>query len=57
MVRKNATQLVQEWGKNNEYLINLYNFNGVYFLQTEHPQGKDEESHINAIVSIIEKYK
>jgi len=46
-----------EWGKNNEYLINLYNFNGVYFLQTEHPQGKDEESHINAIVSIIEKYK
>ena len=46
-----------EWGKNDEYLINLYNFNGVYFLQTEHPQGKDEESHINAIVSIIEKYK
>ena len=46
-----------EWGKNNKYLINVYNFNEVYFLQTEHPQGKNEESHINAIVSIIEKYK
>ena len=44
-----------EWGNN--YTMEIYLINEVYFLRTEHPQGKPEQSHIEGIKSIIEKYK
>ncbi len=44
-----------EW--ENNYTIDIYLIKGVYFLRTEHPQGKPEQGHIEVIKSIIEKYK
>ena len=44
-----------EWGNN--YTMEIYLINEVYFLRTEHPQGKPEQSHVEGIKSIIEKYK
>ena len=44
-----------EWGNN--YTMEIYLINGVYFLRTEHPQGKPEQDHIEVIKLIIEKYK
>jgi len=44
-----------EWGNN--YTMEIYLIKGVYFLRTEHPQGKPEQGHIEVIKSIIEKYK
>lgn len=46
-----------EWDKNYGYEINIYKIEEVYYLITEHPQGKNETLHAQAIIEIIEKYK
>ena len=44
----------REWGK---YKIDVYKIGEVYYLVSEHPQGKKESLHVEAILSILEKYK
>ena len=47
----------KEWDENMGYEINVYKIGEVYYLITEHPQGKKESLHIEAILSILKKYK
>ena len=44
----------REWGK---YKIDVYKIGEVYYLVSEHPQGKKESLHVEAVLSILEKYK
>lgn len=46
-----------EWDENYGYEINIYKIEEVYYLITEHPQGKKETLHAQAIIDTIEKYK
>ena len=46
-----------EWDENYGYEINIYKIEEVYYLITEHPQGKNETLHAQAIIDTIEKYK
>lgn len=39
------------WG--DKYCCNIYNIKGVNYIVTEHPQGKPEEEHIEALISAI----
>ena len=41
------------WG----HMTNLYKINGVYFIATQHPQGKIEDKHVDVITRLINKYK
>lgn len=47
----------KEWDENMGYEINVYKIGEVYYLITEHPQGKNETLHAQAIIDTIEKYK
>lgn len=42
------------WGN---YAIDVYTIEDMFFFCTEHPQGKDEASHINCLIDLIDKYK
>ena len=44
----------REWAG---YHINVYKIGDVYFLLTEHPQGKPEWEHADAIINIIQDVK
>lgn len=46
-----------EWDENYGYEINIYKIEEVYYLITEHPQGKKETLHAQAIIDTIEKNK
>lgn len=46
-----------EWDENYGHEINIYKIEEVYYLITEHPQGKNETLHAQAIIDTIEKYK
>ena len=46
--------LSESWSK---YRIDIYKIGDVYYLLTEHPQGKAEEEHADAILSVIENVK
>lgn len=43
-----------KWGN---YAIDVYTIEDMFFFCTEHPQGKDEASHINCLIDLIDKYK
>ena len=43
----------QDWG--GVYTAELMKIGSFYCLATEHPQGKPEESHVNAIIELINK--
>lgn len=43
----------KKWGKSDEYEVNVYFFDGIYFYVTEHPQGKNESTHISALIDSI----
>lgn len=45
---------VVNWGN---YTSNLYHINNVYYITTQHPQGKKETPHAKAISGFIDKYK
>lgn len=40
----------------NSFLVNVYQIGSVFYLCTEHPQCKNESSHINCLVNLIHKY-
>lgn len=42
------------WG---EYNVDVYAIGDMYFFCTEHPQGKAEQSHIDCLIELINKYK
>lgn len=42
-----------DWGR--DYTAELMKIGSFYCLVTEHPQGKPEESHVNAIIELINK--
>lgn len=46
------------WNSNNVngYNICVYKIDSTIFLCTEHPQGKDESSHVKCLISLINKY-
>lgn len=46
-----------EWDKDYEYSLSVYKIGEVYYLVSEHPQGKKENLHAEAILSVFEKYK
>jgi hypothetical protein len=37
--------------------VYVYQIDKHYIILTEHPQGKDEDAHVECLVSIIKKYK
>lgn len=41
-----------DWG---DYTAKLYLIKGTYFIVSEHPMKKEEQSHIESIISLIEK--
>lgn len=43
------------WNGDSRYCIAVYKVRNTYFLVTEHPQGKPEESHAKTVCSVIEK--
>lgn len=41
------------WGTEKQYRVKTYEIGGVYFHLSEHPQGKNEDTHIDALVRAI----
>lgn len=41
------------WGSRNQYTVKVYKINGIIFYVSEHPQGKEESSHVEAITKAI----
>lgn len=37
------------------YECKVYQINGVTYIRSEHPQGKNEDDHVNCIVSLLNK--
>ena len=44
-----------QWIGDNRFCIRVYHARGRYFLVSEHPQGKPEDSHVETMLKIIEK--
>lgn len=44
------------WGNNNEYQVKVYKIGETYFYLSEHPQTKNEKTHVNALIEAIGKY-
>ena len=42
-----------EWGSDNQYAVKTYEIGGVNYYLSEHPQGKNENTHVNALVKAI----
>lgn len=45
------------WDEDYGYSLSVYKIDEVYYIVSEHPQGKKEYLHAEAILSIFEKYK
>jgi hypothetical protein len=45
-----------QWGNEKEYCIKVYSINGIFFYVSEHPERKDEETHVNALVQAIKEH-
>ncbi|MDE6287516.1 MAG: hypothetical protein K2M00_01870 [Muribaculaceae bacterium] len=41
------------WGSNNQYSVKVYKIGAIYFYVSEHPQGKNEDSHVQALIKAI----
>ena len=46
-----------KWDEDYGYSLSVYKIDEVYYIVSEHPQGKKEYLHAEAILSIFEKYK
>lgn len=42
-----------KWGNKGEYAVKVYNIGGIFYYVSEHPQGKEESSHIDALIEAI----
>ena len=42
-----------EWGNESQYVVKTYEIGGVNFYLSEHPQGKNEDTHVAALVEAI----
>ncbi len=38
------------------YECKVYQMNGVTYIRTEHPQGKNEDAHIQCLINLIKKF-
>jgi len=47
----------KKWSDDYGYSLSVYKIDEVYYIVSEHPQGKKEDLHAEAILSIFEKYK
>ena len=47
----------KKWSDDYRYSLSVYKIDEVYYIVSEHPQGKKEDLHAEAILSIFEKYK
>jgi hypothetical protein len=47
----------KKWSDDYRYSLSVYKIDEVYYIVSEHPQGKKEYLHAEAILSIFEKYK
>ena len=47
----------KKWADDYKYSLSVYKIDEVYYIVSEHPQGKKEDLHAEAILSIFEKYK
>jgi hypothetical protein len=47
----------KKWSDDYRYSLSVYKIDEVYYIVSEHPQGKQEDLHAEAILSIFEKYK
>lgn len=45
------------WDEDYGYSLAVYKVGEVYYLISEHPQGKKEDLHAEAVLSVFEKYK
>lgn len=43
-----------EWGDSNEYKVRVYKIENINFYLSEHPQCKNEATHVNALVQAIQ---
>lgn len=52
---KESPQVIKckHWGKENQYTMKVYLIDGRIYILTEHPQGKKEDLHIQAIIEAI----
>lgn len=41
------------WGSHNQYTVKVYKMGNIYFYVSEHPQGKNEHTHVRALVNAI----
>lgn len=41
------------WGANDEYSIMVYKIGDIFFYVSEHPQGKNEGTHVQALIKAI----
>lgn len=44
------------WGSQRKYTTKVYKIHETFFIASRHPQGKNEENHIDVIISFIKKY-
>ena len=42
-----------KWGSENQYMVKVYQIGGVHFYLSEHPQGKNEDTHVDVLVKAI----
>jgi hypothetical protein len=47
----------KKWSDDYRYSLSVYKIDEVYYIVSEHPQGKKEDLYAEAILSIFEKYK
>lgn len=47
----------KHWGKENQFTMKAYLINGRIYIQTEHPQGRKEDLHIQTIIETINELK
>lgn len=45
------------WGTTKKYQIKVYKIGETYFYRSEHPERKNEETHISALIRAITKYE
>ena len=46
----------EKWGENNKYETKVYKIHDTIFITSPHPQGKNENTHINIIVKLLKNY-
>lgn len=41
------------WGNDNEYCVKVYKIGDIYFYVSEHPERKNEDTHVRALIKAI----